>query len=164
MRWLDVLQEMIGFEDIYDRIRETELRKVEVEIEQDKEDDTQIAKLVPFVMYISGIDTRGSISNRSRSDVNILAAVNPNTRKIVLVSTPRDYYVPLSISNGVRDKLTHAGIYGVNVSMDTLGMLYGIDINYYFRVNFSGFEKISCANSTSERNASSPGNIRTSIS
>lgn len=140
--YLDVLQEMIGFEDIYDRIRETELKKVEVEIEQDKEDDTQAAKLVPFVMYISGIDTRGSISNRSRSDVNILAAVNPNTRKIVLISTPRDYYVPLSISNGVPDKLTHAGIYGVNVSMDTLGMLYGIDMNYYFRVNFSGFEKI----------------------
>lgn len=140
--YLDVLQEMIGFEDIYDRIRETELKKVEVEIEQGEGNDTQIAKLVPFVMYISGIDTRGSISNRSRSDVNILAAVNPNTRKIVLISTPRDYYVPLSISNGVRDKLTHAGIYGVNVSMDTLGMLYGININYYFRVNFSGFEKI----------------------
>lgn len=142
--YLDMLHEMIGFEGIYDRIRETALKQVEVEIEQEqeKEEDAQAVKLAPFVIYISGIDTRGSISNRSRSDVNILAAVNPTTRKIVLISTPRDYYVPLSISNGVPDKLTHAGIYGVNVSMDTLGMLYDVDMNYYFRVNFSGFEKI----------------------
>lgn len=95
-----------------------------------------------FIMYISGIDTWGGISTRSRSDVNILAAVNTETKEILLVSTPRDYYVPLSISGGVRDKLTHAGIYGVQCSMDTLSMLYGIDIDYYFRVNFSGFEKI----------------------
>lgn len=59
-----------------------------------------------------------------------------------MVSTPRDYYVPLSISNGTKDKLTHAGLYGVDVSMDTLEMLYDIDLNYYFRVNFSGFEEL----------------------
>ena len=93
-------------------------------------------------MYISGIDTYGSTSKRSRSDVNILAVVNANTKKILLVSTPRDYYVPLSISNGVKDKLTHAGIYGIQCSQDTLGMLYGINVDYYFRLNFSGFQKI----------------------
>lgn len=68
--------------------------------------------------------------------------MNPNTRQIVLVSTPRDFFVPLSISVGVPDKLTHAGIYGVQVSMDTLGMLYEIPVDYYFRVNFNGFEDI----------------------
>ena len=87
-------------------------------------------------------EERGSIQARSRSDVNILAHVNTKTRQVLLVSTPRDFYVPLSISDGVPDKLTHAGIYGVNVSKDTLGMLYGIDIDYYFRVNFEGFEEI----------------------
>ena len=60
----------------------------------------------------------------------------------VLVYTPRDYFVPLSISGGQRDKLTHAGIYGINVCMDTLGMLYNEDINYYFRINFAGFEQL----------------------
>lgn len=59
-----------------------------------------------------------------------------------MISTPRDYYVPLSISNGVPDKLTHAGIYGINVCMDTLNMLYDTDINYYFRLNFAGFVQI----------------------
>lgn len=92
-----------------------------------------------FIMYISGIDTYGGVTERSRSDVNIMAVINRNTHKILLVSTPRDYYVPLSISGGAKDKLTHAGIYGVDVSMETLEMLYGVDIDYFFRLNFSGF-------------------------
>lgn len=95
-----------------------------------------------FTVYISGIDCFGSIRRRSRSDVNILATVNMETGQILLVSTPRDYFVPLSISNGQLDKLTHAGIYGINVSRDTLCMLYDIDIDYYFRVNFDGFKDI----------------------
>lgn len=92
-----------------------------------------------FVMYISGIDNYGGVTERSRSDVNIMAVINRDTHKILLVSTPRDYYVPLSISGGAKDKLTHAGIYGVDVSMETLEMLYGVNIDYFFRLNFSGF-------------------------
>ena len=79
---------------------------------------------------------------KSRSDVNIIATVNTDTHEILLVSTPRDYFVPLSISGGAPDKLTHAGIYGIDVCMDTLGMLYNEDINYYFRINFAGFEQL----------------------
>ena len=95
-----------------------------------------------FTVYISGIDTYGGVSNKSRSDVNILATVNPDTHQILLISTPRDYYVPLSISDGIPDKLTHAGLYGVDVSMDTIGMIYDMNVDYFFRVNFSGFEDI----------------------
>lgn len=95
-----------------------------------------------FNVYISGIDTFGAVTTKSRSDVNIIMSVNPQTRQILLLSTPRDYYVPLSNSNGVRDKLTHAGLYGVDVSMETLEMLYDIDIDYYVRVNFDGFKDI----------------------
>ena len=92
-----------------------------------------------FVVYISGIDTYGNVNRKSRSDVNILMAVNTETKKVLLINTPRDYYVPLSISNGVRDKLTHAGNYGVECSRDTLGMLYGVSADYYVRMNFTGF-------------------------
>ena len=95
-----------------------------------------------FSLYISGIDATGRVSVKSRSDVNILATVNVETGQILLISTPRDYYVPLSISGGVPDKLTHAGIYGIDVSVDTMEMLYGTQIDYYFRVNFTGFKKI----------------------
>ncbi len=92
-----------------------------------------------FVAYISGADTWGRASTKSRSDVNILAVVNTNTKKLLLVSTPRDYYVPLANSRGVKDKLTHAGIYGIDNSVGTLEMLYGVDIQYYVKMNFTGF-------------------------
>ena len=96
----------------------------------------------PFTVYISGIDTYGSISSTSRSDVNIIATVNPETKQVLLTSTPRDYYVELPVSNGQKDKLTHAGIYGVDVSMGALEDIYDMDIDYYVRVNFTGFVDI----------------------
>lgn len=96
----------------------------------------------PFVVYISGIDTYGSISETSRSDVNILAVVNPKTKNILFVNTPRDYYVQLNGTTGTKDKLTHAGLYGIDMSQKTLEDLYGIDINYNVRINFTSLEKI----------------------
>lgn len=110
---------------------------------QDTKEASNLRKKGEIIsVYISGIDTYGDVSAKSRSDVNIIATVNTGTKQVLLVSTPRDYFVPLSISNGIPDKLTHAGIYGIDVSKDTLGMLYDIEIPYYFRVNFSGFSGI----------------------
>lgn len=91
-----------------------------------------------FTVYVSGIDVYGPIETNSRSDVNIILVVNPVTHQILQVTTPRDYYVEIpGISEGQRDKLTHAGIYGVDVSMATLEALYGIDLDFYARVNFT---------------------------
>ena len=95
-----------------------------------------------FTIYISGIDTYGSIGNVSRSDVNILVTVNPNTGKILLTSIPRDYYVILHGTTGYKDKLTHAGLYGINMSVSTIEDLIDIDINYYVRVNFNTLIKV----------------------
>ena len=95
----------------------------------------------PFVVYLSGVDTRGDLTEKARSDVNILAAVNPVTKQVVLINTPRDYYVDLAGTNS-KDKLTHAGLYGVQTSMDTLGNLYGVDVQHYIRINFAGFINI----------------------
>ena len=92
----------------------------------------------PFVVYCSGSDERDSdITAKTRSDVNILAVVNPKTRQILLINTPRDYYLPLAF-NGEMDKLTHAGLYGVQESMAVLDNLYGTKTSYYGRVNFWG--------------------------
>ena len=96
----------------------------------------------PFTIYISGIDTYGNIETVSRSDVNILLTVNPTTKQVLLTSIPRDSYVQLAGTKGYKDKLTHAGNYGVNMSIDTIKNLLNIDINYYIRVNFSTVEKI----------------------
>lgn len=95
-----------------------------------------------FTIYISGIDTYGNISKVSRSDVNILMTVNSNTGKVLLTTIPRDYYVQLHNTTGYKDKLTHAGIYGVNMSVETIEDLLGVDINYYVRINFSTLVKL----------------------
>lgn len=145
--YLSVYEDMDGYTDFGTKVKEVGTVDVETEIQAAAEE----APVEPittanggkvYTIYLSGIDTRGEMTAKSRSDVNIIATVNTDTHEILLVSTPRDYYVPLSISNGAPDKLTHAGIYGIDVCMDTLGMLYDIDINYYFRINFGGFVKV----------------------
>ena len=90
-----------------------------------------------FNIYISGIDTYGSINTVSRSDVNIIATINPNTSKILLTSIPRDMYVQLYGKSGLNDKLTHAGLYGIDTSIKTLENFLDTDIDYYVRINFN---------------------------
>lgn len=90
----------------------------------------------PFIIYISGIDTYGSITTVSRSDVNMIVTVNPNTKKILLTSIPRDYYVTLA-NMKKKDKLTHSGIDGPENTVKTMAQFLGTDINYYARVNFT---------------------------
>ena len=95
----------------------------------------------PFVVYLSGVDNRGELTEKARSDVNILAVVNPETKQVALINTPRDYYVDLAGTDS-KDKLTHAGLYGVETSMATLGNLYGVNVEHYLRINFAGFINI----------------------
>lgn len=95
----------------------------------------------PFVVYLSGVDNRGELTEKARSDVNILAVVNPTTKQAALINTPRDYYVDLAGTDS-KDKLTHAGLYGVETSMATLGNLYGVNVEHYLRINFAGFINI----------------------
>lgn len=91
----------------------------------------------PFIVYISGIDVYGDINSVSRSDVNMIVTINPKTHQVLLTSIPRDYYVQLHGTDGVKDKLTHAGLYGINMSIETIEDLLDIKIDYYIRVNFS---------------------------
>lgn len=115
-----------------------------ISIKTKAEDISKAVKVTeqPFNIFVSGIDTTGRISNVSRSDVNMIVSVNPNTNKILLTSIPRDYYVQLHGTTGLKDKLTHAGIYGVNKSITTLEDLFKTDINYYVRVNFTTLTKL----------------------
>lgn len=94
-----------------------------------------------FTIYISGIDTSGKVGSKARTDVNILLTINPKTHQMLLINTPRDYYVHLKTS-GKSDKLTHSGIYGLEESIGTLENLYDVDIDYYVRINFTSFMKV----------------------
>lgn len=126
-----VIEEAV--EGYSDQVRVLYQYGIETEIETE---ETNIEKA--FNIYISGIDVAGSISTNSRSDVNIIMTVNPATKKILLTTTPRDYYVQIpGVSGEARDKLTHAGIYGVDRSMATLENIYDIYISYFARVNFT---------------------------
>ena len=130
------------FEEEVEEMEEVEVNTepIEIDLEEEIEDFTN---LKPFVVYVSGSDTYGNkIVKTSRSDVNILAVVNPMTKQVLLINTPRDYYVQNTAGGGARDKLTHCGIYGLKCSMNTLGKLYDADIEYYVRINFDGFKKL----------------------
>ncbi len=102
----------------------------------------EVSTQEPFNVFISGIDTYGKIQSVSRSDVNILVTVNPNTHQVLLTNIPRDSYVQLYNTTGTKDKLTHAGIYGIEKSVKTVEQLLDVDINYYLKVNFTSLEDI----------------------
>ena len=126
------------YPDYASKIRKIYTKNITKEVAAPK-----VSKNKSFNVYVSGIDTYGPISSVSRSDVNILMTVNRDSKKILLTTTPRDSYVPIADGgNNQKDKLTHAGIYGVDSSIHTLENLYGVDINYYVRLNFTSFLKL----------------------
>lgn len=144
LAYIDVIGETEGYTDFESKVRELEILHVESEKQKTGvlADSGSADVQEVYTLYISGSDSREGLYTVGRSDVNILATINTKTRQVLLVTTPRDYFVPLSISDGVPDKLTHAGIYGVDVSIEALEMLYETDIDYYFRLDFTGFKGI----------------------
>lgn len=130
------LEEVDGFTKDNTRI----LYCIEIEAASGKESQIDVTK-DSFNVYVSGLDTSGSIANVSRTDVNMLMTVNPKTRTILLTSIPRDYYVELA-SKGAMDKLTHSGIYGIDETTATVGKLLDTDIDYYLKVNFTTVTKL----------------------
>lgn len=110
--------------------------QIDIEVEIEKIGSSVDVTKDPFNILISGIDTYGSITKVSRSDVNILISVNPNTNTILLTTIPRDYYVLLPKFNEY-DKLTHAGIYGIETTVKAVEELLNTNINYYIKVNFT---------------------------
>lgn len=96
----------------------------------------------PFAVYLGGSDTRSSAFTKSRWDVNILAVVSPTAQQVLLVNTPRDYYVPNPAGGGAKDKLTHCGLYGLDNTKQAMSLLYGIPVDYGAVINFDGFARL----------------------
>ena len=96
----------------------------------------------PFNVLISGSDTRGGFDENGRSDVIMVATINPKTSTILLTSVPRDFYVTTACDaadgcmQGALDKITHTGIHGTNTTKRTVEQLLGVEINYTFKVGF----------------------------
>ena len=138
--YLKLIREEV--EDFDEKTKSIYSFDLKIKVSNNVSDNVEITK-DPFIVYISGIDQYGKVSSvRGRSDVNILVVINPITHHILLVNTPRDYYVQLYGTTGIKDKLTHAGIYGIDKSVKTLEQFYDININNYLRVNFDTVIKV----------------------
>ena len=139
---ISLLVEQEAYKDFLVRVRFLYTLPYESEENNNNNNNVEFSAKDPFVVYISGSDTRSSKLEVGRSDVNILVVVNPITKQILLLNTPRDYYVPNPAGNGILDKLTHCSNYGVECSVEALGSLYEVDISHYARINFVGFEAL----------------------
>lgn len=141
--YLDILEAQEGYSDISSKIKCIHEVVVTSETQTtEKVEDPLVITEDAFVVYISGHDTDYA-AKRANSDVNILAVVNPTTKQVLLLNTPRDFYIPISVSDYKElDKLTHCGIYGVECSMETLTEFYDVDVNYYAQLNFTGFKRL----------------------
>lgn len=135
----DVVKEVEKYSDFDDKVKC--IYKVSIAQKKVAKVNSDIVNN-PFVIYLSGSDTRDEELTTSRSDVNLLMVVNPKTKQVLLLNTPRDYYIPNPAGNGALDKLTHCGIYGIEDSIEALSDLYSENIDYYAQINFSGFERI----------------------
>lgn len=147
--YVKVLNDTDSYRDFADRSRV--LCEISVESEKSQE---QTAATLPdqlqndsdeddvLVFYLSGSDTRSEVLDTSRSDTNILVTVNLKTKEILLLNTPRDYYIGNPAYGGALDKLTHCGNYGPECSIEALSDLYDLKIDYYAQINFTGFETL----------------------
>ncbi|MBO5317509.1 MAG: LCP family protein [Oscillospiraceae bacterium] len=154
--YLTIFEDWVGYEDFGERTRVLYTALIEEEkpdpvpettqqetVQSGKPDSELPVTERPFLIYLSGSDTRyKKLGSKTRSDVNILAAVNPLTKQVLLLNTPRDYYVENPAGGGALDKLTHCGIYGTENSVEALENLYNTSIDGYAKINFAGFETL----------------------
>ena len=117
------------------------IEKIKVRASADLSKNVSVTN-TPFNIYLSGLDTAGTIDTVSRSDVNMIVTVNPRTHTILLTSIPRDYIVKLTEKDNAEDKLTHTGIYGIQQTMESVEDLTGLDMNYYIKVNYSTVSRV----------------------
>ena len=137
--YLDILKE--DSKEYYDKL--TIIYTFNIEIEKEEKETAKIdIQNQPFIVYLSGTDSRSTVRATARSDVNMLMIINPKTNKILLVSVPRDYYVQLHGTTGTKDKLTHAGVYGIEMSKNTMADLFGVDIAHTIKVSFATVERL----------------------
>lgn len=146
--FVGVAEEVEGYADFAEKTRL--IFEYVIEEQKDISQDSEMVQSTPvkdvtntpFLLYISGNDARKALLANGGSDVNILVAVNPKDHQILMVNTPRDYYVGNPAGNGAKDKLSHLGLEGIENSLIAMTELYGQPINYYAKINFSGFQTL----------------------
>ncbi|MDD6757265.1 MAG: LCP family protein [bacterium] len=100
----------------------------------------------PFTMLLMGIDSTDEVLEKNaiaNGDTLILITFNPKTLNATMISIPRDSYVPIACwSDKTENKITHAAGYGTDCMMQTIEDYFGINIDYYAKINFKGLVKL----------------------
>ena len=100
----------------------------------------------PFTMLLMGIDSTAEVLTKNaiaNGDTLILLTFNPKTLNATMVSIPRDSYLPIACWPGKdENKITHAAAYGNDCMMNTIQDFFGINIDYYAKINFKGLVKL----------------------
>ena len=100
----------------------------------------------PFTILLMGIDSTAEVLTKNAvacGDTLILITFNPKTLNATMVSIPRDSYLPIACWPGKdENKITHAAAYGNDCMMNTIQDFFGINIDYYAKINFKGLVKL----------------------
>lgn len=121
----------------------------------------------PFTILLIGTDVRKATDENWRPDVLMVAAVNPHTQSIKMVSIPRDTYTEIANTNGLKTKINSAAYYGKQAgvggeanTVETVENFLNIPIDYYAKINFSGFMEVVDAVGGVDVNVKFPFSVR----
>ena len=95
----------------------------------------------PLTFLFLGVDSEGDGLNANAAfngDTLMLMSFNPKTLDAILLSIPRDTYVPIACNNKNYAKINSSAAYGTSCVISTINNLLGINIDYYVKINFKG--------------------------
>lgn len=95
----------------------------------------------PLTFLFLGVDSEGDGLNANAAfngDTLMLMSFNPKTLSSVLLSIPRDTYVPIACNNNRYAKINSSAAYGTGCVISTINKFLDINIDYYVKINFKG--------------------------
>lgn len=95
----------------------------------------------PLTFLFLGVDSEGDGLNANAAfngDTLMLMSFNPKTLDAILLSIPRDTYVPIACNHDNYAKINSSAAYGTSCVISTINNLLGINIDYYVKINFKG--------------------------
>lgn len=99
----------------------------------------------PMTVVLYGIDSdsqRVKENSGQRSDSIVLMSINPDDKKTVMVSVPRDTRTKI-VGHGTTEKINHAYAYGgPDMAVKSLENLMGVPVDHYISINMDGVKTV----------------------
>ena len=136
----NLVKNEVGFENV-----DSDVKKVFEYSENKKNEDLDLVSNKdfnePLTFLFLGVDSEGDGLNASSSfngDTLMLMSINPKTLNAILLSIPRDTYVPIACNKNNYAKINSSAGFGTSWVISTISNLMGINIDYYVMINFIG--------------------------